>query len=1095
MSGGVAPACWRGEDARAIFVTEALEGRDSIFLATHSPITGFDVKGREAADIDTRDEEGVLEALSAPGRRHAFCVVQGEPGSGKSHLIRWLSVNWSVSGDVKLLLRRADGSLEGALRQLRERLGPEFESLFDKLGQRHRAAAQGRANIFASTLADTLQPGHFDKPMPDEDWCRAFAPAELLGLPMVKQAWGGPARILGLLEGAGGKRDSATAAFDLDDMEELARASTRVRPGLLDARAQDLQSRLQQEAETIRAYREQDWRADELARDAGEHFPASLALIEALNRRRNDAIQNVLGVSPEALKTLFRTVREKLAERGERLVLLLEDITSWEGLDDSLIDVLVFNAEARGDEGTAEVCPLISVVGVTPEYYDKLQANYRQRITHEIILGTATAGLQDVAALRDPNDRRRFAARYLAAVRAGPAALERWRAEAGPNEQASPPNVCGTCPRRPGCFATFGEEDGIGLFPFTAHAFERFFDSLNENDRGQTWRTPRGILQAILYPGLAQPDALAAGRFPTPLVESIGIREDRRSDAVLSNRLEQIVANRGLPPEEEERIRRTLAFWGEPARPDTREIEGELAFAGVRRSLFDAFGLDWIGDDAPGEAAEPTGFEPPPPEAPIVLLPPEEPKEERSPSQSVDSRSRTALRPAPPIIPPKPKRLGVNRSELEQLQVELRAWAKGGAVANANRWNRILFELVEKVDTRRFGVSRPLFLRIVTPERVKLQGSTGGLRDYLQVDAVPWVRNGFEAYLALRLDRALSRPDAEFHRAHLALMLRRLEFLVGTYLRRRIPSLEGGALWSPAAAIAQALTARAWLRGSLDPRAPIAKHLQALLSDEPDPESDPKARSAPWQEWLNATDNLHGKLRAELRSLVTLATSDSGGGGAGLVDSSEIAGAIERLRQSGRPDEVPATNGGLPEMLRRARELAAHWVEKRGRIERTEADLLRNRAANLHGMLRGRSIAGHLTRLREAVQTVATLMPGAAAESVSQWLAQCDRAELRVAEGRDKAVEKLISALGEGSPGMPVKTAEKLGWMAAAPARDLQEFLEAAAAGEKLVESLYAHARDCIDEAAGAGSLREVQAAGSRLKAASGLGGDGEPAP
>jgi hypothetical protein len=78
---------------------------------------------------------------------------------------------------------------------------------------------------------------------------------------------------------------------------------------------------------------------------------------------------------------------------------------------------------------------------------------------------------------------------------------------------------------------------------------------------------------------------------------------------------------------------------------------------------------------------------------------------------------------------------------------------------------------------------------------------------------------------------------------------------------------------------------------------------------------------------------------------------------------------------------------------------------------------------------------------------------------------------------------------------MPVKTAEKLGWMAAAPARDLQEFLEAAAAGEKLVESLYAHARDCIDEAAGAGSLREVQAAGSSLKAASGLGGDGEPAP
>ena len=44
-------------------------------------------------------------------------------------------------------------------------------------------------------------------------------------------------------------------------------------------------------------------------------------------------------------------VREALADRGQRLVLLLEDITSWEGLDDSLIDGGVFNAAARGEAG------------------------------------------------------------------------------------------------------------------------------------------------------------------------------------------------------------------------------------------------------------------------------------------------------------------------------------------------------------------------------------------------------------------------------------------------------------------------------------------------------------------------------------------------------------------------------------------------------------------------------------------------------------------------------------------------------------------------------------------------------------------------
>src|SRR3546814_3549114 len=80
-----------------------------------------------------------------------------------SDLIRWLFVNWLQSDDIKLLLQRADGSLEGALRQLRERLPSEFQDLFDKLGRRHRATEQGRANIFLANLANALDPGHFDR--------------------------------------------------------------------------------------------------------------------------------------------------------------------------------------------------------------------------------------------------------------------------------------------------------------------------------------------------------------------------------------------------------------------------------------------------------------------------------------------------------------------------------------------------------------------------------------------------------------------------------------------------------------------------------------------------------------------------------------------------------------------------------------------------------------------------------------------------------------------------------------------------------------------------------------------------------------------
>src|SRR3546814_2200259 len=65
--------------------------------ATHTPIRDFEVTGSHAGEIDGRDEQAVLLALSDPSRSHAFCVVQGEPGSGKSHLIRWLFVNWLQS--------------------------------------------------------------------------------------------------------------------------------------------------------------------------------------------------------------------------------------------------------------------------------------------------------------------------------------------------------------------------------------------------------------------------------------------------------------------------------------------------------------------------------------------------------------------------------------------------------------------------------------------------------------------------------------------------------------------------------------------------------------------------------------------------------------------------------------------------------------------------------------------------------------------------------------------------------------------------------------------------------------------------------------
>lgn len=1090
--------CWTRQQATAIFVTEALEGDDAIFLATHTPIKGFDVDGRDKAEFAALDERAVLETLSEPERKHAFCVVQGEPGSGKSHLIRWLWLNWPDGRDVTLLLRRADGSLEGALGQLRDRLPSEFHPLFESLGTRQRASSQGRANNFLSTLANTLDPGHYDQRIGDEEWCERHRPGEILGLSHVRARWQGPARILQVLEGKGGERNSQSAAFDVFDVAELAEIARPVSDQLRGS-ARDLARRLEREAELIRDHRAENWLASDLATERATDLPYSLKLAEVLNKRRNDAVQNVLGVSAQGLKTLFRTVRQKLQERGQRLVLLLEDITSWEGIDDSLIDVLVFNAAASGGEDARDVCPLISVVGLTPTYHQQLQGNYRQRITHEIVLGRSTGGLQDVAALRDPAERLAFVIRYLAAVRAGVPALHAWRADLANAPALPPPNICNACPKQESCHALFGAGDGIGLFPFNARALERFFDALKVDDNGQTWRTPRGLLQAVLNPCLSQPEAVDAGWFPGPLIESSAIERTRLPENAVSGRLDAILAARIPDAEERARFRRAAAFWGDPESADTRVLEGEPAFAGMRRSLHEALDLPWLGEATSAAEGRTESSEVrvgiPSPASPRDLAPTSLSTGLQGTSAEGGEAGRTAeagavravirrqeVRETRIVAPARHRR---TPSQREAMREEIRQWAAGGALGNSSRWNDLAYEMVAALDPRSIGVSPYVFKKVVTREMVKLEGSTAALRSYLVLPHDDWMRAGLEAVLELELKSGMSDGDRAFHRRNIAIMMRRLEVLAANYVRRRLPLDESDSIWSPTAAIAQVLQARAWLRGTLLPDAPVVEQMRNILSDEDAAVSDPASRSAPWMDWLTATRSWHERLRDDLRGMISLGI-DGGAAGALLTDASEIAGALARMREGGRMDAVPTESGALPDTMSKARELAILWNDKRAHIVATEFGQIKGRALTLAGLLRHRTIEAHLARLDGVIGRTSALLPHASADLVAAWAKERARVTPRVAEALTR-IEDLILAFDDEAS-IPGRLPTRLAWLSVSPARALDEVLTLAQAGEKAAVSLGQHAADCVREGQQAGSLEAIKAIGRALRRAAETG-------
>lgn len=1085
------PACWGREDARAIFVTEALEGNDSVFLATHSPIEGFDVGGTRAAEVASLKERGILEALSRPDQRHAFCVVQGEPGSGKSHLIRWLAVNWPEHAqprDVKLLLRRADGSLEGALQQLKKEAPADLASLFEDFGQRQQAAPQGRADMFLMSLASSLTHGHFDPPLEDDAWCRDNAPTELVGHALVRNQWKGPARVIDLLDGAGGERNSQSASFSLFDVRDLARAARGIRGTGVTGRAEMLAERLNAEANEIDAYAQQGWTAEETSRELATRAPYTIALMDALNRRKNYAIQNVLGVSASKLKDIFRQFRRELNKRNARLVLLLEDITSWEGLDDSLIDVLVFNAEATaGDDHEPDVCPLVSVVGVTPSYYRRLQGNYRQRITHEVRLGRATQGLQDVAMLRDRSARTAFVSRYLSAMRAGLDRLGAWRESLTQEPSAPPPNACTDCPRQEECFEAFGQVEGVGLFPFTEVAITRFFEALKEDDEGQTWRTPRGLVQAVLNQNLSQPELLERGQYPGPMIETAPFREDRTAERAVSLRLRNIVENRVTEHAEQARMKRTLAYWGDPSRSDTTIVEGQLHFAGVRKSIFEAFSLPWIGEQAgvEEEALETSGrYEHENPPQPEVREPEPEQRQAAAAVGPGPIAPRPTADPRRSALPPKPRR--VTRTELEEMQDDLRGWPHT-PLRNPTRWNKILVECLHNLDTRKFGVSPYLYKRLVTENTAKLAGTSAGSRDYLVLEPEEWVKGGLEAYMVLTTSRPLSTHDAAFHRRALAVMMRRLAQVAGDYVRRRLPRLEDGASWMPVVTVAQVLLVRTWLRGGVAPNAPIEQQIRALFSDESEATSAPRSRCNPWKDWLTSNDRRHEALRSDLRSMTSLTISDQAGGN-GLVDLSEVIPAIVSLETSVEMRAVPAEASGLYDDLTKACDFARDWNDKRLQLMRVEFEQLKGRALELYRSLRGDAVDAYLSRVDRAITQVSNQMKDAAPARVGEWKVTYNAVSAALGDGARARIEDLIMSVEEGSiTGPPPRGAKRLDWLVRAPAKELEDVLNAAKTGEDVVKTLYGLVSECVHESAG-GGFAAVQNAGRILRQAAKVG-------
>jgi hypothetical protein len=1091
-------ACWDEKDANAVLRTEALAGTRSLFMAVHAPLEGFSVSGNREAWVKRHSDVGLMEALTRPELKHALCVVEGEPGSGKSHLIRWLCFNWPSTDnkDIRVLIPRSQGSLEDALSALREELPEDLRGFFAGLGEARKTSLEGRALDFQSKLAHSLRKEYFETEAPiHADWADDWHYHELMDAPATRGKWKAPRRILETLSGLGGERNSQVAEFTVSDVLELASLIRPVKG--LSPTAVRAKFQLIKEADAIERARLDGRELEQVVEELGTKAEHTSRLLAALRARMNHAVQDLLGVSGQALKNAFMRLRQELALRGKRLVLLLEDITSVQGVEDQMMNVMIASSET---ETNRSLCDLITVAGVTPHFFQKLfdVANLRQRITFHVQFGEKGAKSFQGMALRTPEERVRFAARYLRAARAGVARINQRQ----PQDWTEVDNRCEQCPYQPTCHPRFGAHQGVGLYPFTQAALDRMYNELEHPNGTEELHTPRGMIQSVLGPVLLAPQSITRGEFPPPQVESENLPKHERN---LGGRLEQIVSAKVQDRDTAERLRRLIAWWGERDNASTqRRKDGATTFAGISQGIFETFELPWLGDpgaaDEPETAASDAGDallkKPPVAEPPSVQgeLPPEptaSPTPQASPPDPEgEVKKPTTVTPKPPRGPKPPRAATVNAQQLQKRSAQLAEWLRGEKLEDQGFWSEQVAVILEDLPWRTLGLDPHLEDKLFTKETVMLEGARKPTLKHFVLPRERWVWLGLESFLALRTrDEELTEADREGYRRTYARLLRKLAELARAHVSRRVPLTESGQRWSPMATAAQFLLARAWLRGVHRPQDPLHLQWNTLLdANDPDAGASGDHRIQGWGDIVAKVGRTSSDVRNALKELASLPQGKKEGAQF-FAAAGEVAPALIRLARTLELDPSPAEDPKISDVLDKLAQDAPYVRERLKSAATGERNRILRNVERLDVITHRLSIPDWLKRVNTVVARLQELDKQVPYQHVQRWNEVYAKLRgRRLLEASDSDMRRLEEFLSSIDPGEAESFAppEALAFAIGAPAADLVFMEERLQTANEALTNLRRHVGALLDKAGGSSgvSLDTVHAAGTRLRTA-----------
>lgn len=854
--------CWKSESLPNVFNTEALQMDDHVFLATHHPVQmkrADPLTGNALPQTPVLQQQDLLNDLFDPSRDYILGAVLGDPGTGKSHLVRWLTLHLPKEGGDKrhVVLVRRGATLRGVIGLILQGMeGKAFDDLRDRLvraADRTATVGATRAQfIYDLCIAVGLDGPRSGEELADVDE-QEDRDAIIHGLPILLRSalW-----MKELARDKGIVSELVEHTVGNQGMERLNEkrmfAVSDIAVNNWDVSRNDLDVEARQFYDLIRY---------------DEEFQKKT--VDWINLNLDWAMTRLLDLSGEDLIGLMAEVRAVLEEQGKELVLLIEDLSNLQGIDNALLEALLVRPKQE-----KKLCPLRALFAVTTVYYRGIADNVRERIelsmTLDINADATRANTAENAV--SPEKLAQFAARYLNAVRLGNEELSRWHAQ---KVEEEPPNHCLLCPHQTRCHEGFGDESEIGLYPFTKQSLSLMYERAHQKER---FFNPRVLINRVLQKTLDRgANEIPDSNFPPPdLATSLG-QAVKPLGAELTEQIEGSV-----PVADKRRAVTLVELWGEPRLWPKAEV------------VLEAFDLK-MKSRPQGETPKPA------PHTANVVAPivnrPTEPTIE--PVADVDE---TDVVPEAEALP----------RNVEAALAALDAWVAGGVLPEtltANLRDYLFYSLVSFIDWDAEMFASSVYVGISKPFQPPSLYFDGQQTQRARINGVSLtlpLEGQSRAQLALVLKGLVRHnhfdnwnfPDGG---ARLRALGDLLESCAAEVLRQlRAPQSDSqepdfGKEWSPAPLAAELLAIGAQVNGKPIPsQMADESKIEAMFSEFRNADPNDETRSAEWKRLQNTFAQRGEKMQTYLNAS---ALCTKGGRASGrVVDSSLFMSAVQNVR-------------------------------------------------------------------------------------------------------------------------------------------------------------------------------------------------------